>query len=217
MKHILLSVLAGLAGFGSCYAEEDVESSILWGLRAAFDVNVPSKWHYDDGSVKMYKPGCGVTLGGVCNVYLGKGFYLEPGASLYYDTYSYDGIVIGGPEPGVPYQEDPGIYKIGLRVPLVAGYVIDVPDRFQMWVYTGPEFSYSFAGKIKINDDIEDVPDELFGDWQRRADLAWKVGVGFPYKSVVIGVEGAFGLTDLLKSNIRARDNRVSIALTYYL
>lgn len=213
MKRIILSLLAGASVLG-CYAEEG-ESSTLWGLRAAVDFNMPSKWHYDGGSFDMYSPGFGLTLGGVCNVYLGKGFYLEPGASLFYDTYSFKDLVISN-YPGNQDANDPGLYKLGIRIPVVAGYAFDITDQLAMCVYTGPEFSYSFAGKLRIHD-TDDISDELFGDWQRRADVAWKIGIGFPYKSVTMSVDAAIGMTDLLKTQMRARDNRLSVSLTYYL
>lgn len=213
MKRIMISIVAALSGVACCYGGEG-ESTTLWGLRAAVDFNMPSKWHYDGGSFDMYSPGFGLTLGGVCNIYLGKGFYLEPGASLFYDSYSFKDLVISNAPEDQSYN-DPGLYKLGIRIPVVAGYAFDISDKLAMCVYTGPEFSYSFAGKIKIHDN--DELDELFGNWQRRADVAWKVGIGFPYKSFTMSVDAALGITDLLKTQMRAHDNRLSVSLTYYL
>ena len=209
-----MSIFAAVVGAAGCYADEG-ESSTLWGLRAAVDFNFPSKWHSSAGSVDMYSPGFGVTLGGICNVYLGKGFYLEPGVSLFYDTYSFKDLIISN-YPNDNSQSDPGLYKLGVRIPVVAGYSFDITDKLAMCVYTGPEFSYSFAGKVKVDNNTDDL-DVLFGDWQRRADVAWKVGIGFPYKSVMMSVDAAFGMTDLLKTQMRAHDNRLAVSLTYYL
>lgn len=164
----------------------------------------------------MHTPGYGFTIGGVCNLYLGKSFYLEPGLSFFYDTYKYDFVMAGDGYDIV--SDKPGIKKIGLRVPVVAGYTFDISDALSICVYTGPEFSYSFSGKIDWNADFEvDMPDNLFETEQHRADAAWKVGIGFPYKSFMASVDVAFGMTDILKSAMRGYDRRLSVALTYYL
>lgn len=212
IKRSVLSLIAAAMCAIGCYAQEEGGSSTLWGLRIAGDLNIPSKWHFDGGSVKMYNHGYGVTVGGVCNLYLGNNFYLEPGVSLYYDAYSMDIIVADSDMPSGIGQKDPGINKFGVRVPVVAGYTIG-NDIFSMCVYTGPEFCYSFGGKLDIADDDLNV---LF-DLQHRADVAWKVGLGFPYKSIMIGVDAAFGITDIQKGDLRAHDRRLSLSLTYYL
>ena len=212
MKRSLFGILAAASCLG-CYAEDEGGSSTLWGLRVAGDLNIPSKWHYDGGSVKMYNHGFGLNVGGVCNLYLGNGFYLEPGVSLYYDAYSMDVEVADA--DGTFIGDNPRINKFGVRVPVVAGYTFS-SDKFSMCVYTGPEFSYTFAGDISVDKDLKEDMGSLF-DMQRRADVAWKVGVGFPYKSTVLGLDAAFGLTDLLKGGLRAYDRRVSLSLTFFL
>ncbi|MBD5357050.1 MAG: PorT family protein [Bacteroides sp.] len=215
MNKIILGFIASLFCWSGCHAADGI-NSILWGLRGAVDYNFPSKWHFDGGSVNMHTPGYGFTLGGVCNVYLGKGFYLEPGVSFFYDTYKYDFVVV---DPGFyMVTNKPGINKLGLRVPVMAGYTFDISDAFSMCVYTGPEFSYSFSGKIKWSEDFEVyLSDNLFESEQRRADAAWKVGIGFPYKSLMASIDIALGMTDILKSDMRGYDRRFSVALTYYL
>lgn len=213
--------LALLAGHASAFAQSEEENSRpLWGVRAALDINLPGKWHGDAGSVKMFRHGFGGTLGAVCNVYLGKGFYLEPGVSLFYDTYSYYDLTLGAdPDDMSTTVSDPPIYKIGLRIPVVAGYTFDISDRFSMAVYTGPELSYAFAGGIRHTDNIPDAaPLSPFGKegGQRRVDCAWKVGIGFPFSSWMFSVDAAFGMTDLLKSDMSFRENRVTLGLTRY-
>lgn len=212
LKRGVLSLMAAACCIG-CYAEEEGGSSTLWGLRVAADLNIPSDWHYDGGSTKMYNHGFGLNLGGVCNLYLGKGFYLEPGVSLYYDAYSMDIAVTDN--DGMIVSDNPRINKFGVRVPVMAGYTFGT-EGFSMCVYTGPEFSYSFGGNLDIDESADEVLGKLF-DFQRRADVAWKVGVGFPYKSTMIGVDAAFGLTDLLKGDMKAYDRRISLSFTYYL
>lgn len=219
LYRIVATMAVCLAGAFSAGAETDeVDTAPMFGLRAAFDINIPGDWHNSAGSIKMYRQGYGLTLGGVCNLYLGRGFYLEPGVSLFYDSYSYDDIEFMA-DSG-PLRADPSLHKFGLRVPVVAGYSFDVSDKFSMSVYTGPELSWAISGRIKVKnkESIGDIPDSLFGDFHRRVDCAWKVGLGVPYNSFFIGIDAAIGMTDLLKNpNISFRENRVSVSLTYYL
>lgn len=215
MKKIILVFVALLFCRLACYASDEGNTT-LWGLRATVDYNFPSKWHTNGGSVKMHTPGYGFTFGGVCNLYLGKGFYLEPGVSFFYDTYKYDFVIVG--EDFGAVIDKPAIKKLGMRIPVVAGYTFEISDALSICVYTGPEFSYSFSGKIKLNEDYDvDLSDNLFESEQRRADIAWKAGIGFPYKSLMASVDVAFGMTDILKSAMRGYDRRLSVVLTYYL
>jgi len=219
-RYFIITLLACLAGIFTAKAEtEEANTAPMFGIRAAFDVNIPGDWHNDSGSVKMYRNGYGFTLGGVYNVYLGKGFYLEPGVSFFYDSYSYDDLKIID-DNGDWISENPSQHKLGLRIPVVAGYSFDISDKFSMNVYTGPELSWAMGGKIKVKnrDLIGDFPDKLFGDFQRRVDCAWKIGIGVPYNGFLISIDTAIGMTDLMKNpNISFRENRVSVSLTYYL
>lgn len=194
----------------------------MWGVRGALDLNIPGRWHGDAGSVKMYRNGFGATLGAVCNIPLGRSpFYLEPGVSFFYDTYSYDGLTVMGADDSEIH--DPGICKLGVRVPVVAGYDFVIAGRLNMTVYTGPELSYAFSGKVKLNDDQkqivgDDFDNNIFGrNGQSRIDCAWKVGVGFPIDNMMVGVDAAIGMTDLLRTPMSFRENRVSVSFTYYL
>ena len=196
------------------------ESEIIWGAKATFDVILPTKWKSKEVAVKMYKPGLGVTLGAICNIWLGHNFYLEPGASLFYDNYDYDDIVISNGNGNGYGGSIKSLYKIGLRVPVNVGYTFNFSDTFELSVYTGPQFSYAFAGDNRVNIEYleEDIDFSLFGGFgsQRRFEMGWKVGVALPVGSWAIGVEGDFGITDILTGTFKCRENRVCLALTKY-
>lgn len=97
MKRALLYIVI-LMCFTTSSAQiiETGESNPVWGVRAAFDVNLPGKIHGNVIDDRMFRNGTGVTVGTVCNIFLGKKFYLEPAVSLFYDTYSYKGVTITG-------------------------------------------------------------------------------------------------------------------------
>ena len=204
----------------SVNAQDFNDSRVIWGIKGALDINFPSKWHINDVSMDMYKHGLGGNLGAVCNIYLANNFYLEPALSVYYDTYSYDEFVIG---ESASMNFDSRIHKLGFRLPIVAGYAFDFLELFDMNVYTGPEFSYSFSGGL--DDKYKGMlPDEDFQTFlpfgkyglHRRFDCAWKIGIGFPTEYVTINIDAALGLTDMSKGDISFTENRLTIGLTHY-
>lgn len=196
---------------------EQGEHNPTWGVRAAFDVNIPGNVHSKVFNDKMFKAGVGGALGAVCNIYLGGKFYLEPALSLYYDTYAYHNLTIAG----IGYEEtDPAVYKIGLRLPVVAGYSFSVSDRLSIAPFTGPELSYAFAGDIRIkNRDSFDLHGNLlFGEIgsQRRIECGWKIGLAFFTGPWSFNIDATIGMTNLMKNGTTFRENRASVNITRY-
>lgn len=218
-RYLTITLLTFLTCLYSMKAETVGNNTApMFGIRAAVDVNIPGNWHNDNDSFKMFRHGCGFTVGGVYNVYMGRGFYFEPGVSFFYDSYSYDKVKITNSN-GDLISNDPALHKFGLRIPVMAGYAFGVTDRLTLNVYTGPELSWAIGGKLSVKDKdfIDEFPDKLFGDFQRRIDCAWKIGVGVPYNEFLISIDAAIGITDILKNPaISCRENRVSVSLTYY-
>ncbi|MDE5869476.1 MAG: PorT family protein, partial [Muribaculaceae bacterium] len=204
-------------GVISCYAEKE-NDNILWGIKVSVGAELPSKWYLDGDGVSMYRPGVGVTIGSVCNIYLGKNFYFEPGISLFHTHYKYKDLVFTN-ATGEIKETDPQIIKWGIQIPFVVGYDINCSDKFAMNVFTGPQIRYAFSGEIKFkNKEIQEEASEFVNLWngQRRFDLSWKIGVGFPVSSLLLSIEADLGITDLLKSNLSFRENRVGIGATYF-
>lgn len=218
MKRFLICIYCVLAALASkAQIIEIGESNLIWGIRAAFDVNLPGKVHGNVIDDRMYRNGTGGTLGAVCNIFLGNKFYLEPAISLFYDTYSYKGLTIMGNN----YEEsDPLIYKLGLRIPVVVGYSIGISDRLSIAPFTGPEMSYAFTGKIKVHDkdrlDLEDS--SLFGKFgnQRRFDFGWKIGIAFFSGMWSFNIDGTIGMINTMTNGTTFRESRGSVSLTRY-
>lgn len=218
MKQTLFYICLLIVAFSSkAQIVEHGESNPIWGVRAAFDVNLPGKVHGNLIDDRMFRNGTGGTIGAVCNIFLGHQFYLEPAASLFYDTYSYKGLTIAGNE----YEEsDPAVYKLGIRIPVVVGYSIPINDRISIAPFTGPEISYAFAGKIKVHDkDRLDLDDNsLFGKYgeQRRFDCGWKLGVAFFSGMWALNIDGTIGITNLMTNGATFRESRGSVSVTRY-
>ena len=222
MRHlriIPLIILLLLSAYSRAAENADNDNRILWGARAAIGLEIPGKWHVNGTSVKMFRPGASFTLGGVCNIDLSKGFYLEPGLLFFCDRYAYDNLVIADSQ-GEPVISDPKVTKLGLRLPVVAGYSFSISDGFDMAVYTGPQISYGISARVstKHKDLIgNDFSTNLYGtNGQNRLDLAWKIGLMFPFGTSAVSIDTDLGITDLMSGPVSLRENRLSIAYTYY-
>lgn len=197
---------------------EQGDHNPTWGVRAAFDVNLPGHVRSNVFNDKTFRAGTGVSLGAVCNVYLGHKLYLEPAVSVFYDTYKYNNLIVSGTDG---YQEtDPTLYKVGFRIPVVAGYSFSISDRLSIAPFTGPELSYAFAGNIRLKDkDRLDLDgDLLFGKIgsQRRVDCGWKVGLAFFTGMWSFNIDATIGMTNLMKNGTTFRENRGTINVTRY-
>lgn len=191
-----------------------------WGIRASLDLNIPGDLHNDSGSVKLYKNGFGFSAGAVYTITLPANMFFQPGVSLFYDTYKYDDITLGVPgsiEGDVTVS--PTVSKFGVRVPLVFGYSFDLWNRASVAFYTGPELNMGLVGRVstdKVPEWGEDWGNDLYKEYNhRRFDCGWKVGAGIPMSDYYVGVEGVFGLCDLMKGDQSFRENRVSVTLGY--
>ncbi len=214
-RKILLAILVCVLASVTALAQNN---NVIWGVKASIDAELPGKWHGDGGTVTMYRPGVGFTIGGVSNIYLGKNFYFEPSVALAYSQYKYKDVAFLDSN-GVAWETDPKIYKWALQVPLIVGYSIDISDNFALNVFTGPQVRYAFAGKIAFkNQHLNEDSNEYVNLWagQRRFDFSWKVGAGVPINDFLISVEADFGITDLLKSDFTFRENRLGLGVTYY-
>lgn len=219
MKRIFIAVAATCLSL-SCLAQESIPVEYNgWGVRVSSDITMPGKWKNQNGEkVKMYKNGWGIAAGAVYNYPFGKNFYIEPGVSLFYDSYEYDDITLSTGDN--PLTANPSVNKYGIRIPVVLGYRFVLLNRLDMSVFTGPEFSYAFSGKLKVKDEWnlgDDFPTDLFSKHgYRRTDCRWRVGIGiYPDERWMVSISGAFGLIDQYQNDISFHENMVTISLGY--
>lgn len=219
---LILSVIlfSGLSSKAQTDTEVTKEPTVIWGIKANLSAELPSKWRVNGNSIKMFNSGFGASIGGLANIYLGHNFYFEPELALFYEGYSYDVVLAVAPNsPSV--NVGPNVYKMGLRLPLVAGYFINITDTWGLDVYTGPQLNYAFYGKTKSSgvesSELEDLGHLFSGQYaQRRFDLGWKIGVGFPVERFLVSLEADLGITNLMRQTWTMRENRLSLGVSYY-
>ena len=169
-------------------------------------------------SSSLYTAGLGFSLGGVYSHYFNDNVFLEPSLSIFYDTYGCDFFI----NESMDRAYSPGIYKVGLRLPVVIGYTFDITDDFALAIFTGPELNYAFAGDYRWKDRsaLSDVGDmHLFGKengMDRRVSFAWKGGIGFPFSDWRVDFEAAVGVSDIIVGPGSVRENRFSLSLLRY-
>lgn len=221
MKRIIFSLIIACSIFfvNAQSSDGDVLPSDRnhWTVTVAYDASIPGKWKLANGSFKMFKPGSGVSLGADYLMLLGKNFFFEPGARLFIDNYRYDNITIG---TGTPYEPaktyDPPVRKIGLRIPLTAGYKFDVFKRGSLFLSTGPEPLIGFSARTKVDEDQTEIFEEdMYKTLMRRFDVAWDIRAAVIINRFRVDVTGAFGLLDVIKTDAKMHEYRVSVGLGY--
>lgn len=173
----------------------------FWGLRASFDLSCPGKWKVDNTKLDAFGTGPGVNVGMVYNRPLGGGFYVEPGIGVFYDTMDADyDTNREAPLPGAE-TIDAWVGTVGLHIPLMAGYRVDLAPASSLFFSTGPQLEIGFTAHL--TDDMpggSSLAGELYDTLLRRFDCQWKVGVGYAFNyNYYVGVEAAFGLVNLAK------------------
>lgn len=222
MNSKLLFLILSLFISGLCNAQT-TDNDVLpsdrnhWTVTVAYDASIPGKWKIAGGSVKMFKPGSGVSLGADYLMLLGKNFFFEPGARLFIDNYRYDNITIGA---GTPYEPaktyDPPLRKIGVRIPLTVGYKFDIFKRGSLLLSTGPEPIIGFNARTKVDEDQTDIFEEdMYKTLMRRFDIAWDIRAAVIINRFRVDVTGAFGLLDVIKTDVKMHEYRVSVGLGY--
>gem|GEM_PF-330578 len=114
------------------------------GVRGGLDISSPTP--------DYFKNGAGFHLGLVFNMKVVKNFYIEPGASLYYDTWSIRPEHLNFTPPrNLPKDEFAGLNSsfrnIGVRIPLMFGYHFDFTPTVNVAIFTGPELSIGLRSR----------------------------------------------------------------------
>lgn len=221
MKHILLFAITALSvlAANAQVIDEDVLPSDRdhWTVTVTYDASIPGKWKLANGSFSMFKPGSGISVGADYMWLFVKNFFFEPGARFFIDNYRYDNITIGAGTPSEPSKTyDPPVRKIGLRIPLSAGYKFDIFKRGSLFLSTGPEPIIGFSARTKVDEDQTEIFEEnMYKELMRRFDVAWDIRAAIIIDRFRVDITGAFGMLDVIKTDVKMHEYRVSVGLGY--
>ena len=221
MKHIIISAITILSVFAA--NAQDIDEDVLpsdrdhWTVTVTYDASIPGKWKLANGSFGMFKPGSGISVGADYMWLFGKNFFFEPGARFFIDNYRYDNITIGTGTPSEPSKTyDPPVRKTGLRIPLSAGYKFDIFKRGSLFLSTGPEPIIGFSARTKVDEDQTEIFEEnMYKTLMRRFDLAWDIRAAVIIDRFRVDITGAFGMLDVIKTDVKMHEYRVSVGLGY--
>lgn len=189
------------------------QSQPEFGVRLSFDVTRPA------GANDGINNGSGFDLTGVYNIPIKGNFFVEPGIGVFYNTM--------GIRP-VEYENslfDGSIRNFGIRVPLNAGYSVELFDNFEMSAFTGPWFNISLSSKAHLDANFErPMPTgsmNVFDYGWHHFDAQWGFGISATYANqYYIGISGGIGMTPMatftkLDHKDRIRRNTVSVTVGY--
>lgn len=221
MKHILLFAITALSVLAT--NAQDIDKDVLpsdrnhWTVTVTYDASIPGKWKLANGAFGMFKPGSGISVGADYMWLFVKNFFFEPGARFFIDNYRYDNITIGAGTPSEPSKTyDPPVRKIGLRIPLSAGYKFDIFKRGSLFLSTGPEPIIGFSARTKVDEDQTEIFEEnMYKTLMRRFDVAWDIRAAVIIDRFRVDITGAFGMLDIIKTDAKMHEYRVSVGLGY--
>ncbi len=171
------------------------EPSGHWGIRASYNLTVPGKLTLsDDKKEDVYNAGSGFQVGVTRLVPIVSHFYVEPGAMLFFDTYSAkeDKVYLFHNGTSASFN------KFGLRIPVMLGWHFDFGAKTKLYVFTGPEFEVGFTGKVKYGQPHKDISFDVYSKDGHLRNLSglWGAGIGVSYDKYYLGFSGDFGFTN---------------------
>lgn len=221
MSLIGISTAAGAQTFSTMFSRDRVQG-VGFGVRAGLNVSAISGQYSSSESLDL-KARAGFQVGGVADIQIFNGFYVQPGLFLttrgarYKDSYVED-----------DYKEE---YKesyrpLYLQVPVLASFRIDVSPSVGLQVNVGPYFAVGLGGKVKEiytetdggQTDTEKYDYPFFGKSSddkdrfgaKRFDMGLSFGAGVTILShYYIGLQYDLGLVNMVHKTEWGKDTKM--------
>lgn len=221
MKHIIIIFLIYLfciaAHAESRYFDTLPSDRNHWTVTVGYDASIPGNWKEGKGFYRKFNAGSGINIGVDYMCLIGNNFYFEPGARVFIDNYSFHNHTIGAGTPSEPAKTyDPPVRKTGFRVPLTAGYKLDIFKRGSLFLSMGPEPIVGFSAHTEVDEEHKKIFEEnLYKKLMRRFDVAWDIRTAIIIDRFRVDLTGAIGLIDVIKTDAKMHEYRISIGLGY--
>lgn len=223
MLHRLIIILSCIVCACGVQAQSIAESPVLnqnptrhgFSTHLAFELTTPT------GSQGRWTTGGGATLTLAYTWYITPRWFISPGVAAFYSTMGTDFI------PEYDHIYEGTVKNYGARIPLMAGYRINLPYDLSLSIATGPQLNINIYAKEHPSPDFNaDIiepgdPIDLFGCGFHRLDLQWGFFAGITYKEhYCLGLSGAAGITNVASMNqgprqLNIRRNNVAFMLIY--
>lgn len=219
LRNILFSITAicacTLAAQNATDTIPDNVSRSGLGANLSFELTTPT------GSHGRWSTGSGADVTIDYTFHLTPNWFVTPGIGGYYNTMGADF------SPADNSITDGTVKNFGLRVPVMAGYSIDLSDNIALSFATGPQLNFNiYAREFSAPDFTNNIirtgkPADLFDYGFNRVDLQWGFFCGITYKQHYrIGLRGAAGITRTASINDGARHldirrNNLALVLSY--
>lgn len=210
----------------------DQKGKILYGIRAGLNVsNLAGEYGPDSGDELDFDSRVGFHVGGVVDIPITNGFYVQPGLLFSTrgakDKYSYS-------ESGYSEEATSKYRPIYLEIPVLASFRADVSSAVNVQVNVGPHFAFGLGGQCKeaYNDsdgNSESVKYPFFGEstdkedhfGAKRFDFGLTFGAGVMlWEHYYVGIAYDFGLVNMAVDKewgdkAKFRNRNFSIQLGY--
>lgn len=227
-KIIIIFVMLLMVTSSHLVAQDNIlvnnpDNAPYWGIRVSYDYTKPGSIKAGDYIMDNFKGGSGFSAGIIYNMPLVANLYLEPGVSVFYDTYRSDDLFVTVDDMMLNNKAYIKYSQLGVRIPIMLGYHFDFNERARINVMTGPQFGIGLVGKSKIKgdqiEDFEQTDDNMYSDEGgfKRFNLQWAVGVGTTVDKFDISVKYLFGLTGRIKDSedAKLKENQLQISVGY--
>lgn len=197
------------------------EKKVTIQIRGGMNISNLSAWdnhydNYDNATAKV-----GFNIGGIVDISLGKGLYLQPGLILTSKGAKIDRI--DWDNDGYMDAEMNAVY---LQVPFYLGYKFAFSNGYNLGVSAGPYFAYGIAGKTTLTQrgnryELSENTFQNNGLWN-RPDIGLGMETQFELKRVVfiLGIDAGLAKAwnrQMLTHNMDVRNNNVYLSVGFKL
>lgn len=210
-KSIIAFLTLALAAIGANAQDifDNPANRSFFGIRLSYELACPGDVKIPDTPLKseIFGNGSGFSVEAIYNIPLWKNLYFQPGAGIYYNTYSINknwaaDLLEDRLEMSDPNIKSASARQWGIRIPLHVGYNFDFTPDIRVAFFTGPEVNISFKGNTHYGIGKTNITEPLFGKdgYLNRADIKWRFGVGATFSDhYYIAVSGAVGMCDMFR------------------
>lgn len=220
---IMLAVATASLAASAQNIFDSSDNRAFLGLRLSYELSCPTDVTIG-GPLKadMFNNGSGFAVGAIYQIPVWKNLYVEPGATISYNTYAWNKAVVSEAleeEFGSNFVIDNASVRMwNVRVPILIGYNFDLLSDVRFSVFTGPEFQLGLSGDSHIKVGRKTITEGVYGDdgVMNRCDVKWRFGVGAQiFDHYYAAISGAAGICDLAKDAPKMRTNLFDITIGY--